>query len=335
MLPRILHCLPLLLLGCGGQTTTEPAPAGRRAACPLAPGTIATYAYGLEGIAIFPPDPSGSTRPLTTLEGDWHTDACLGLAFDTSANLYALCYQAVESEPPGQVNVFAPNAEGDARPVRVLSGPRTGIDGYFLGIAVDSHDYVYLVRDGGCNDDLACDDEVLVFPPGADGDTPPVRAIRGTHTGFSYSAAIAVDESDRLYVGNAEGGPILVFSPDADGDASPIRRIGTFDDIGDVTGLAVDHDGAVYVTDATTNAVLVYAPAASEGDAPERVIAGPATGLVEPMSVAVDRAKRLYVADDDGAGTLRLFAPDASGNVAADIALSPLGGQGVALACEN
>jgi hypothetical protein len=338
-----------LAFGCGGQAITSGPGSGDSAqgtaATPVpgmvtpekvtTPGTLATYGAAGVGIALYPPDLSASTQPLVLLDGSWQTNACEALSFDSGGDLYALCYQAGPSEPPDQVVVFAADAQGSDAPKRVITGPSTTLGGYATNLAVGATGKIYVVQDAYCEVEN-CAGMVSVFAPGADGNSAPVQVIQGPHTGLNYSAAIAVDAAGLIYVGNAEGGPILVFSADATGDIQPIRRIGRASDIGDAIDIALDASGTIYVADATiAKGVLVYGPAAADGAPPDRVIAGPMTGLSEPMAVAVDSTGRVLVSERHGLqqpGTVSIFANDADGNVAPETVLSNVAGMGIAIA---
>lgn len=94
-------------------------------------------------------------------------------------------------------------------------------------------------------------------------------------------------------------------------DPSPQRTVK-----GEMSGpIGVDHDaaGRVYVASQNNNAIIVHAKNASGPSAPVRRVSGPATGLSSPRDVALDSNGFLYVAE--GSGTVRVFAPGASGNV--------------------
>ena len=338
-----------LACGCGGQAITSgsgsgdsahdmpsiPGPATVTPRKPTTPGTLATYGIAGIGIALYPADLSASTQPLTLLEGSWHTDACDSLSFGSAGDLFALCYQAVDSEPPDQVVVFSADAQGTDAPTRVITGPSTTLGGYATNLAVGATGKVYVNQDAYC-EVQDCAGMVSVFAPGANGDSAPVQVIQGPHTGLNYSSSIAVDAAGLIYVGNAEGGPILVFAADATGDAQPIRRIGRAKEIGDATSLAVDASGTIYVADVTTTkGVLVYGPSAADGAPPDRVIAGPLTGLAAPSGIAVDSAGRVLVSEEHGLqdpGTVSIFASGASGNVAPETVLSNVAGMGIAIA---
>ena len=60
--------------------------------------------------------------------------------------------------------------------------------------------------------------------------------------------------------------------------------------------------------------ITVFAPGVSGDLAPARTLAGAETMITQPLGVALDSAKRLYVAD--GADNVLVFAAGANGNIA-------------------
>ncbi len=335
----------LSALGCGGRAETNGAatpsatPTGDGLGGDLEPdpswhGIIASYAQA-GGVALYPPNPISSTPPLTTLDGSWLTDTCVALAFDAKDNLYALCDQADYTQPLSEINVFAPLAQGDASPSRVIAGPDTTIGGDAADVAVDKAGNIYVAQNYDCELQAGCLGTISVFARAANGDATPTRVIQGPDTGLIYSAAIAVNDAGLIYVGSTAGGPLLVFAADATGDAQPVRRIGSSADIGYVTRIALDSSGMIYVTDVSRSGLLVYGPSSAEGDAPERVITGPNTGLVEPLGIALDDAGRLLISDaqgQNGPATLSLFSHDADGDVAPEAVIPNVAGLGIAVA---
>lgn len=84
--------------------------------------------------------------------------------------------------------------------------------------------------------------------------------------------------------------------------------------------VAVAPGGALVVANegdfaGTGGSVTVHAAGASGNVAPQRRIAGPSTGLVQPAGVDVDTSGRIYVADA-ATETVSVFAAGATGNVA-------------------
>jgi len=71
--------------------------------------------------------------------------------------------------------VFHANDQGDAAPIRLIKGPKTGIK-YPPGIALDEKlGELYVANMGNPS--------VTVFPVSASGDTTPLRTIRGGPAG--------------------------------------------------------------------------------------------------------------------------------------------------------
>jgi hypothetical protein len=98
------------------------------------------------------------------------------------------------------VRVYAPIVEGaraDRPPIRVLSGPRTRLEGP-RSIALDSDGTLYVLNawapEGG---------NITVYAPGASGDAAPLRIIGGARTGLAQPRALAIDARGFLYVANA------------------------------------------------------------------------------------------------------------------------------------
>lgn len=116
------------------------------------------------------------------------------------------------------ITVFAESAQGDARPLRIIQGPRTQLN-WPMGIDIDTaHNEVAVANNG--------DNSVLVFDRAGNGDLVPVRVIRGVHTGIDSPMGVAIDgKNDELWVANYGDHTALVFSRTASGDAAPKRII--------------------------------------------------------------------------------------------------------------
>ncbi len=142
-----------------------------------------------------------------------------GIAVDRVGYLYVLSEVNFQQDS-GSVMVFDRGADGNIAPLRVLAGPTTGLRRP-QGLAVDRHGYLYVFNPPDRN--LA--DTVLVFAPGASGDTGPCRILGGEPTGTANPVAVAVDRRSRLYVASiAAGNSVRVFDATASG-APPLRRI--------------------------------------------------------------------------------------------------------------
>lgn len=118
---------------------------------------------------------------------------------------------------PASIAIFRANAEGDAPPLRVIQGDRTGLD-WPMGIAADpTHDAIVVANNG--------DDSIRIFDRTRGGDVPPVRIIHGPHTRIGRPMGVVVDTPEgEIWVSNWSDHSALVFDSAASGDVSP-RRI--------------------------------------------------------------------------------------------------------------
>lgn len=120
-------------------------------------------------------------------------------------------------EPPS-LTVYPITAEGDAKPVRIIQGPRTRLN-WPSGIDLDSAANEIAVANNG-------DNSVLVFRRTDSGDAEPLRAIRGSRTGIDRPLAVAIDrKNNELWVANFGEHTAVVFDRMAQGNATPKRII--------------------------------------------------------------------------------------------------------------
>jgi hypothetical protein len=142
----------------------------------------------------------------------------------------------------GSVAVFEAGADGDAKPLRVIAGPGTGLFRP-AAVAVDRRGFVYALnsQDGPFGirgmartfanvtrstapwAQAALDPyAVRIFAPGAAGDVAPSRLISGERTELQDPVGLALDRRDRLYVANSAS--VTMYLPSATGDVAPARR---------------------------------------------------------------------------------------------------------------
>jgi hypothetical protein len=115
---------------------------------------------------------------------------------------------------PAAIEVFSPDAKGDVKPTRVISGAATGLSmPTALVLGGDGNIYIANQLSSGCN--------ILVFPMAGQGNIAPVRVLNSKH----YGASIALDGSGQMYLGPGPFGKsrgFAVFAAGASGDDAPI-----------------------------------------------------------------------------------------------------------------
>lgn len=137
---------------------------------------------------------------------------------------------------PPTITVYAKNANGDAAPLRVIQGPRTGLN-WPTGIAVDpERGDVYVTND--------TTDAILVFDAEASGDVAPKRILKGAKTGLKNPTGLALDfQHNELWVANFGDHTATAYRMDARGDAAPLRTVRAAPD--GVPSLMIGNPGAI------------------------------------------------------------------------------------------
>jgi hypothetical protein len=206
----------------------------------------------------------------------------------------------------GSVAVFEAGADGNVAPIRVVSGPSTGLR-WPSGLALDRDGYAYVI-----NSARQTDDTVRVFAPAGE-EWRPCRVIAGERTGLNHPVALAVDRSDRLYVasgGYAPGHPrnvINVYPATAAGDTAPSRTITGSDRIRD--GMyeprrrAIGRGDSLYVRSVLN--LTVFGPGPGDTAGPARTFYRNAPDLF-----ALDRQDTLYALSGN---TVVVYPPGYSG----------------------
>jgi len=258
-------------------------------------------------VTVYAPGTGGDVPPVRTVSGPKSgLSAPLGIALNRRGNLYVA--NGPRPKGRGAVRVYGSAASGYAAPVRLLTGPATGLD-QPGDVAFDSRGDMYVV-----NTDWQGAGFVTVYGPEVNGNAAPTRIITGPNTLLRRPIKLAVGLGDTLYVLNAfrwwkygtENVTVTVYAPGAAGDVEPVRSIvvnaGRRSAGGRLglewpEGIAVDGWGTVYVANYWPgNAVAVYAPGAEGDVAPTRLIQGGKTRLAGPVAVALDDEGWLHVA---------------------------------------
>lgn len=137
---------------------------------------------------------------------------------------------------PPAITVYAKNATGDTAPLRVIEGPRTGLN-WPTGIAVDAErGEVYVTND--------TTDSILVFDADASGNVAPKRTLKGARTGLKNPTGLALDlKNNELWVANFGGHTATAYRLNASGDVAPLRTIRAATD--GTPSLMIGNPGAV------------------------------------------------------------------------------------------
>jgi 6-phosphogluconolactonase (cycloisomerase 2 family) len=203
------------------------------------------------------------------------------------------------------VAVYAPGATGNATPLRVITGPNTGLGGA-TGIALDATGRLYVANQLG--------NTITLYPPGATGNASPTATIAGSNTGLNGPADIVLGAAGQLYAANAFGNSVTVYAPGATGNAAPATMIaGSNTGLNRPQGIALDALRRLYVANQLGNTITVYAPGMSGNAPPVVTITGGNTGLSSPEGIAFDAAGRLFVANR-ASNSITIYAAGATGN---------------------
>jgi DNA-binding beta-propeller fold protein YncE len=213
--------------------------------------------------------------------------------------------------------VYNKYAKGKDKPLRVLRGNHTGLeDPHGIGldirngwIFVANYGNVASHPDGGGNSlpsagygemvpgsgryDIP---SITVYGLQVNGDTVPLRVIKGPDTQLNWPAHISVDEErGEIYVANDGTDAILVFRVTDSGNVKPTRVLtGAKTQIKNPTGVVVDSvNKELVVANMGNHRATVY-PLTAEGDTPPlRTIrtapnGTPALQIGNPGAVAYD-----------------------------------------------
>lgn len=119
---------------------------------------------------------------------------------------------------PPSIRVFAGSASGNAAPVRVLEGEKTGLN-WPMSLDVDTKNNEIAVANSG-------DNRVLIFRRTDKDNVAPVRAIGGARTGLNGPMGVAIDaKNDEIWVANYSDHTALVFGRTDTGNVAPKRVV--------------------------------------------------------------------------------------------------------------
>jgi hypothetical protein len=122
-----------------------------------------------------------------------------------------------EFQPPS-IAFYSAAADGDAKPLRTIQGPRTQLD-WPMGVDLDAAHQEIAVANNG-------DNSILIFRQTQSGDAAPTRIIRGSRTGINRPMGVAVDtKNGEIWVANFGDHTAVAFDRTANGNAAPKRII--------------------------------------------------------------------------------------------------------------
>jgi len=239
---------------------------------------------GDDRVTVYSAGSSGNATPIQTISGtNTGLSGILGIALDAAGDIY-VSSSSVNGPGALSINVFASNANGNATPLRTISGASTGIsDPYQLATGPAGNVYVANVNN------------ILVFAPGAYGIVAPVRTFNTGGIGVAWHHGPPA--IGRIYVAGSGDG-VVIFLANANGNATPLKTIsGSLTDLNQPEGIAVGPGGAIFVGNIGQNAngtfdVTKYSPfgvlaAGNNNVAPTKMIVGSNTDLWLPDGVAV------------------------------------------------
>jgi len=232
---------------------------------------VTVYGSGASG-NVFPTQVIGGPKTLLSVPA--------GIAVDAAGNIYVA--NAYRLSGPQRVTIYAPGANGNVAPTRIIEGFRTKLDDP-EGLALDSGGNLYATN-------YFINSSVTVYPPGASGNVKPIRIISGRQTRLSAPRDIGLDATANIYVVNSAqpDGPITIYAPGSKRDVKPSRTLqGKKTMLDYPTGTAVDPNQELYVANALSNAITVYAAGGSGNVTPIRTISGSNTGLDGPSGIAI------------------------------------------------
>jgi sugar lactone lactonase YvrE len=181
-------------------------------------GRVAVVGGGGGGrVQIWNPGARGNAQPSQTIFGPrTQIDRPWGLAFSYPGALYVTSMADFPPSVAGQnIAAFAPTANGNATPLRVISGSNTGI-AVPKSIFIDQwRNLIWIVNERGGS--------IEAFPLAADGNASPAIAIAGPRTRLENPLAVAVDAAGYVYASSPT--TITVYAPAANGDVAPVQTI--------------------------------------------------------------------------------------------------------------
>jgi hypothetical protein len=143
-------------------------------------GTGKIFVADKLSILVFAAGSTGAATPAAVITGALNTQLSVpyGITTDANGNIW------VTDISNQSIDEFAPTANGDVAPLRMIVGPAAKLS-QPAGIAVDNAGYIYETN-------FASGGYVNVFAPGAKGDAAPVQTLAGPNTMLQCPIGVAV-----------------------------------------------------------------------------------------------------------------------------------------------
>ncbi|MDD2890824.1 MAG: SBBP repeat-containing protein [bacterium] len=228
-------------------------------------------------------------------------DEATAIAVDNTGNVYV----TGGDWAPGSSFDYATikyNSSGDTAWVRRYNGPGNGIENA-TAIAVDNSGNVYIT---GFSDGPGEQEDYATIKYDSLGDTMWIRRYDGTLNSLDYAEAIAVDDSENVYVTGEINESITAYDYatikyNSMGDTVWVRKYnGPGNDFDMATALALDKTGNIYVTgvsyDSSWKTDYATVKYNSSGDTVwARIYNGPGDYWDKATAITVDKSGNAYV----------------------------------------
>ncbi len=291
------------------------------------PGSILYEAHkspivlAVDTITVYSSGSAGNIAPVRTISGNLTRLSSLsGIAVDSSGSIYASSL-GVEGSNGGGILIFAAGSNGNVAPTMSIDGDCANLT--TTGpIALDANANLYV---GGYDKIVFFLHNDLFPSKGEVRCMEPAFQISGPKTGIKEITGIAVDSVGDIFVTDSESDSASAFQSGDNGDLEPSATIATPTNIFEPTGVALDSSGRIYVANgnrdrAVSDTVTIYAPGSNAGTPPIGSIEGDKAEISTPFAVAVDKAGKIYVANQvDGYnfdGSITVYSAGSVGNVA-------------------
>lgn len=291
------------------------------------PGSILYEAHkspivqAVDTITVYSSGSTGNIAPVRTISGNLTRLSSLsGIAVDSSGSIYASSL-GVEGSNGGGILIFAAGSNGNVAPTISIDGDCANLT--TTGpIALDANANLYV---GGYDKIVFFLHNDLFPSKGEVRCMEPAFQISGPKTGIKEITGIAVDSVGDIFVTDSESDSASAFQSGDNGDLEPSATIATPTNIFEPTEVALDSSGRIYVANgnrdrAVSDTVTIYAPGSNAATPPIGSIEGDKAEISTPFAVAVDKAGKIYVANQvDGYnfdGSITVYSAGSVGNVA-------------------